>query len=534
MINVVDLFCGAGGTSTGILKACDGLSLPVHLTAVNHWPTAVNTHTLNHPRVTHMCESVENLHPLDLVRNGKLDLLAASCECRFHSNARGGGPCNEQSRAQAWQLVRWASDIQVDNILMENVREFRNWGPLHSRTRRPIASRKGEFFNAFVSALENLGYAVEWRMQVAANFGDPTSRPRLILIARKKRVERKEEKGIQWPELTHGPGRGKPWRTARECIDWELKGKSIFERNKPLCENTLKRIAAGLRKFGGAAAEPFLVMLRGTSEEQLEASARRLDEPLPTLTAGGGHAVLVEPFVIGQQSGAVARRVGEPLPTVATAGAIRLVEPFIAAYHNNGERHRVHSLDEPMRTQDTSNRYALVEPFIAHLTHHGERPCHSVDAPMPTVTGAHRGEMALVQPLIVQTDQTGGNGGYVKSVDEPIGTVVSKQNMLLVQPFVVKYYRKGFGAHGVNEPLATVTTKQRFMLVEATSGREVAELDIRTRMLQPHELAAAHSFPKSYRFTGNKEEQTKQIGNSVPVEMAAAHAREILKRRTVE
>lgn len=177
-LQIVDLFCGAGGTSTGILKACDErLRVPVNLTAVNHWQTAINTHSLNHPRVRHLCESVENLHPLDLVKGGRLDLLAASCECRFHSNARGGGPCNEQSRAQAWQLHRWSTDIWVNKLLMENVREFLNWGPLNPRTKLPIKKRKGEYFKAWANALGNIFKFIEWKVQICADFGDATTRP---------------------------------------------------------------------------------------------------------------------------------------------------------------------------------------------------------------------------------------------------------------------------------------------------------------------------------------------------------------------
>jgi DNA (cytosine-5)-methyltransferase 1 len=202
------------------------------------------------------------------------------------------------------------------------------------------------------------------------------------------------------------------------------------------------------------------------------------------------HAMLCQPFVIGQQSGAVARSIEEPMPTVSTAGAIRLVEPFIAAYHNgDGSERRTHSLDEPLPTQDTSNRFALVEPFAMHITHRGNDAarCHSLDKPLPTITTAKRGEISLVEPVIV------------------------------------KYYGNGDNCRSLNEPLPTVTTRDRFMLVQFSDGTKLG-LDILTRMLQPTELAACHSFPKSYRFTGNKEDQTTQIGNSVPVELAAAHA----------
>jgi DNA (cytosine-5)-methyltransferase 1 len=268
-IEAVDLFCGAGGTSSGILKACrERIRRDIKLTAVNHWATAINTHSLNHPEVRHICEPVENLHPLDLVKSGRLDLLAASCECRFHSNARGGGVCNEQSRSQPWQLVRWATDVAIENILMENVWEFQHWGPLLTkaivyqgrryRKGRPDPRRRGEFFRAFLNAIGNLGYAVDWKIQCAADYGDPTSRRRLILLARKG-------KALTWPEPTHGPGRKNPWRVSRECIDLKVKGKSLFGADgKPrLCANTVNRIEAGLIKFGGANAEPYLVLLRG-------------------------------------------------------------------------------------------------------------------------------------------------------------------------------------------------------------------------------------------------------------------------------
>lgn len=463
----VDLFCGAGGTSTGILKAIrERMGRKVRLTAVNHWKTAVNTHSLNHPDVRHLCETVENLHPLDLVPTRYLHLLAASCECRFHSNARGGGVCNEQSRSQPWQLIRWATDIEVENILMENVWEFVNWGPLlQKRTKingrwykagRPDPRRKGEHFRAFVNALVNLGYHVEFRRQVAMDFGDPTSRPRFILMARKS-------KKVVWPEPTHGPGRAHPHKSSRDhVIDWSLVGTSLFDENgvPRLCENTCKRIEGGIRKFWGEAAEDFIVLLNGSTKSHIEGSARSLDEALPTIVAGGNH--------------------------------ILLCQPFITAYHNGKDlESRNYSIDRPLPTQDTSNRFALVEP------------------------------------ILVTTDQVGGNGLCVRPVSRPVPTVVTKQNQLLVQPLIMKYYKTG-RCKPVSHPLDTVTTKPRFLLVEPTMDAPGIGLDILVRLLQPHELARAHSFPEGYQFTGAKDDQVKQIGNSVPVELAAAHAHAIL------
>ena len=503
-LQAVDLFCGAGGTSTGLLAAAASLGRTVNLTAVNHWTTAINSHTLNHPTVKHICEPVENLWPPNVVPGRHLDLLCASCECTFHSNARGGGPCNEQSRSQPWQIVRWITDLHIDNVLMENVPEFQHWGPLNRRTLKPLKSKRGTFFKAFLKALSNHGYQVEWRIQNAADYGDATNRRRLILMA-----TRTARPGLCWPEPSHGPGRAKPYKTAREIIDWNLKGKSIFDRKKALSPNTLKRIAAGLKIFGGEAAEPFLVILNGTTDRQINTTVRSADEPLGPIAGNGSHHGLVEPFLVN----------------------------YHGQHKDQARRERVNRVDVPLPTVDCSNRLGLVEPFISHLTHHGSRRPHSVGEPLPTVTGAHRGELGLVQPIcsgavpapiLVQTDQTGAGGHCCQTIDTPLRTVVSKQNLGLVQPFVVKYYGTG-RAHGVDQPLDTVTTKDRFLLVEPKTDRVIAELDILFRMLQPHELSAAHSFPADYKFTGTKGDQTKQVGNSVPVQLARAHALALLK-----
>jgi DNA (cytosine-5)-methyltransferase 1 len=479
---IADLFCGAGGTSTGILKACADLSQRADLLAVNHWTTAVNTHSLNHPGVRHICETLENINPRKAVGGrGHLHLLAASPECTHHSVAAGGRPKNEQSRATAWHICRWAADLTIENILIENVREFQSWGPLTTKG-KPLKRRKGETFKAFINTLRGMGYNVEWRVICAADYGDPTSRRRLIIMARRG-------KEIIWPDASHGEDL-KPWRTAREIIDWTIKGQSIFRRKRPLSINTIRRIAAGLRKFSGQNADPFLVMLYGTND------ARSVDRPTPTVTANGNHVALAEPFIINLSHGSTdcIQSAGQPLQTITTA--------------KGGE-------------------LALCHPFITHLTHHGERKQHSVEDPMPTVTGAHRGELGLVEPMLIRTDQAKANGICVHSIDEPAPTIDTHARVGICEPFIVKYYGSGT-AVPVNEPLDTVTSKDRFMLIEPKTGRAIAELDILFRMLQPHELAAAMSFPRDYQFTGNRGEQVKQIGNAVPVELARAHARALL------
>lgn len=521
MNHIADLFCGGGGTSTGILAACADLGRSVNLLAVNHWQTAINTHSLNHPGVRHLCGRLENIKPHEAIPGGRLSLLAASPECTHHSIAAGGRPKNDQSRCQAWLVCDWLSALKVDALLIENVKEFVGWGRLTAKG-KPHKRYKGEYFRAFLSTLGNMGYHVEWRIVNAADYGDPTSRRRLIMMARRGRK-------IVWPEASHGDSRT-PWRTAREIIDWNLKGKSIFHRTKPLSENTLRRIGAGLRKFGGVNAEPFLVILNGTHSGQIPRTARSLDHPLPTQTTCG-HIGLAQPFILppeGVHRGNAPRSLGDPLQTVTQRGGGTLVEPFMVKFHgnHNGRRdgeQRVHETDQPIPTLDTSNRFGLCEPFLTHLTHSGKRPPHSMDEPVPTITTAHRGEIALIEPILLG-QQSGHNGSPMTA---PCPTVSTTGAIALVEPFLVKYYGTGT-AQGTDEPLHTIATKDRFLLVEPRTGRAVAELDILFRMLQPHELAAAMSFPAGYRFTGNRGDQVKQIGNAVPVELARAHARALL------
>lgn len=366
--------------------------------------------------------------------------------CTHHSRARGGRPLSDQLRASAWHVVRWAEALRPRWILVENVQEFRSWGPL-GHDGRPLKSRAGETFASFLQALRSLNYTVEHRVLNAAHYGDPTSRERLFVLARRGRGR------IHWPEATHGPEAGdlftqrRPWRTAREIIDWSIPGASIFDRKRPLAPATLRRIEAGLKKFGGTAAEPFLVILRNNM------TARSLDLPAPTVSAGGGHFGLVQPFIVPQFSTLGPRSIDKPLNTITTQSrGIGLVEPFLVPFF--GERD-------------------------------GQKPrTHSIDRPLPAVTGQGAGA--------------------------------------LIEPFLVPYYGTG-GPRPVSQPLGTLTTKARFGLCETDYP------DIRFRMLQPHELAAAMGFPPGYQFTGTKSDQVRQIGNAVPVGLATALAGAMLR-----
>lgn len=529
IIRAADLFAGAGGASNGLAAACRRQNVRLDLVAVNHWAVAVETHTKNHPAAQHLCEDLESVSPRKVVPGGKLDVLLAGPSCVHHSVARGGKPVNDQSRASAWCILRWATELSIDSILIENVREFQSWGPLGSNN-RPLKSRKGETFRAFIDALKSLGYRVDWKVLNAADYGDPTTRERLFIQARRGR------RPITWPQPTHSRdgestlfGARQPWRPARSIIDWSIQGQSIFSRKRPLSPNTLARIAAGLRKFGGKNAEPFLVLLRGTDAGQVRTSAKSIDEPVPTLTAGGTHAGLCQPFIVptnyGERPGQDPRchDIDKPMPTVVGSVTHALIEPFVLGQQSQATPR---STDDPLPTIATAGAIALVQPFILppEGIHRGNAP-RSVDDPLQTVL-ASRGGGSLVEPFIVSmehgckafvvpTNHGDTNGGNQRAypLDRPMPTVTTVDAWGLIEPFVTKYHGNG-GAHPVSEPLGTVDCNDRYALI--TPNGDGVRLDIRFRMLQPHELAAAMSFPKDYQFAGNREQKVKQIGNAWP------------------
>jgi len=450
-IYAADLFCGAGGSSTGLVQACEEMDMELELVAINHWERAVETHAANHPHAKHLCAGLDEVDPSRVVTGRRLDLLVASPECTHHSAARGGKPKDTQSRASAWHVLHWCERLRVENVIVENVPEFEGWGPLDDNG-KVIKERKGETFQAWAAALRSLGYEVSWKVLNCADHGDPTTRRRLFVTATRHH-------GKAWPLASHfGPKveglEGQvPWRAAKEIIDWDLIGKSIFGRKKPLAENTLRRIAAGLERYGGSAAEPFLIALRGSSDAHIKSSVKDLSQPVPTLTASGTHLGLVEPMIMPQGGGGTLRPASQPLSTIATKGAIQLVEPFLVPRY--GER-----------------------PTQAPRT-------HSINAPMPPVPGTNQHH--------------------------------------LCEPFLVRYNGTAIG-QPLDRPITTLDGKQRHGLVEPTgvAAGDMVAIDIRLRMLQPHELSAAMSFPKDYEFSGTKTEQVKQIGNAVPVSTAKA------------
>lgn len=339
-LKIADLFCGAGGTSTGAVEAIERLGYRADLTAINHWEVAVATHSQNHPAARHLCASLDSLNPRSLYAEGELDLLWASPECTHHSQARGGKPISDQSRSTAWCVVRWAEALRPRRIMVENVPEFETWGPIGAND-RPIPARKGEVFKSWLQNLRALGYTVEFRVLNAANYGDPTTRRRLIIQAALGDMQ------IVWPDPTHaeeGQGGLPVWKSAQDhVIDWTIPAPSIATRRRPLAPNTLRRINEGLRKHGSR----FIIAMEHGGR------VVSCDKPLPTVTCAKGGAFGLA-YLLPQGGGGMLRPASLPVPTVACAGAIGLV----VEYYGNGV---ARPTSEPLPTVTCRDRFGLLE-----------------------------------------------------------------------------------------------------------------------------------------------------------------------------
>jgi DNA (cytosine-5)-methyltransferase 1 len=563
-----DLFCGGGGFSKGFGRACEALGIKnVRLIAVNHSQAAIETHKANHPWAEHHCARVDQLDPRKLVPEGRMKILIASPECTNHANARGGRPINDQSRSTAWDIVKWAQELYIENIIIENVREIMSWGPLGANG-RPLKSKAGQIFRQWIAAIQACGYNLEHRILNSADYGAATTRKRFFLIA--KRGNRK----IYWPVQTHAKDadrdgdlfrRLKPWRGAHEVIDFKKPSRSIFNRKKPLAPKTLQRIEAGILKYWGAYAEPFLVLLRGTAAYQIKASPHSTKDPLPTVTGGGIHAGLVqpfiitpggadlpggrsvldplptvlchdrfgmvEPFILQQQSGGAPRCVRKPLPSIATKGAQALVQPFIVGTGGPEGAGEPQGVEKPLGTVLTRNHKGVVQPFIVPFfgERKGQAPrTHGITEPMPAVTS--HGAGALVEPFLVQPNHGGGVSGRVHPINEPMRAITTERSHALVEPFLVKYHGSEKGGHSIRKPMPTVTTVEGLGMVAGVvevDGQRYG-LDIHFRMLEDDELARAMGFD-GHEFTGTKKQKVLMIGNAVEVNQAEAICKAVLK-----
>jgi DNA (cytosine-5)-methyltransferase 1 len=490
---IIDNFAGGGGASCGIETAL-GRSVDI---AINHDPEAVAMHRANHPQTEHHCESVWEVDPRQVTQGRPVGVVWLSPDCKHFSKAKGGKPVEKKIRGLAWVALRWAATVRPRVIMLENVEEFVTWGPLAAGPDgelRPCPKRKGREFQAFVNALRRQGYQVEWRELRACDFGAPTIRKRLFLIARC------DGASIVWPTPSHGDPKSeavrskrlKPWRTAAECIDWSLPCPSIFERERPLAEATCRRIARGIMRYVVGAANPFIVPITHQGDDR----AYPKQEPLRTVTAAQrGEFALVQPTLVeigyGERDGQAPRAPGleRPLGTVVAGGI----------------------------------KHALVSAFL--VKHYGGVVGTDIGNPISTVTAVDHHSLVTTHLMVNTTGHSGA------SAESPLPTITTGGHFAEVRAFLIAYYGVDQDPR-LDDPMHTVTSKHRFGLV-TVAGQDYAIADIGLRMLAPRELYTAQGFPAAYvigdrpadGLTLTKTAQVRMCGNSVSPPVAAALVR---------
>lgn len=498
---VVDNFAGGGGASTGIEMAI-GRSVDI---AINHDPAAIAMHRANHPEARHYIEDVWKVDPVEACAGRPVALAWFSPDCKHHSKAKGGKPVSKKIRGLAWVAVKWARQVRPRVMMLENVEEFQDWGRLDGNN-RPDPRYKGETFRRFVRQLERLGYRVEYRLLRACDFGAPTIRKRLFLIARC------DGKPIVWPEPTHvAPdsleavaGIKKPWVPVSDVLDFSLPCPSIFATSeeilarygihavRPLSENTMRRIARGIMKFVVNNPKPFIVQVNHSGD-----------------------------VFRGQN-------VGEPLDTITARHGTGVVMPMMIQYHSEqSDDVRGQTVDKPIMTVDASNRYGMVSAFISKF-YGGNNTCPASDAgdPLPTVTAIDHN--AVCAAYVTQFN----NNCDGQSIAGPLNTLTAESNHFgEVCAFLTKYYGNGENAVPCDRPAPTITAKDRMALV-TVHGQDYRIVDIGLRMLTPRELFDAQGFPPDYIIDVDadgklypKSEQVARCGNAVCPPIPAALVR---------
>ncbi|MGY2143072.1 DNA cytosine methyltransferase [Pseudomonas azotoformans] len=617
---VVDFFCGGGGAGTGLEM---GLGRTVNV-AKNHSPQAISMHTVNHPGAKHFTTDVFEGDP-DTECGGKaVGWFHMSPDCTHHSQAAGGQPRKREIRNLSWIGLKWAGKKKPRVISLENVKQILQWGPLiakrdkatgrvitldlvphpskpNSKINRiadlgeqvpvsnqflvPDPKRRGTTWRRFVQLLEGLGYAVEWRVLRACDYGAPTSRERLFMIARC------DGQPIVWPEPTHAknPAKGqKKWRTAAECIDWTVPTKSIFGRAKPLAKATLSRIAKGMKKFVIDAADPFIVPIANWSGESVQSA----NEPLRTVTSWprGGSFAMASP-IIAPATHQGSDRINDPhapLPTVTCAnrGELTLISPVMVGAGGPSYSGKPTSADQPAGTLMTQNHRALAAAHLVKFRFADSGK--ALDEPLPTITsgGNYQRPAGAAHAMGISTVfMAQMNGGFnttaAKSIEDPMTTVTNtgsqqqlvtanlatlrkhcvgramdepvptmtagaehhalveytlsqehEEGALRVAAFLISYYGTE-NVSGAGDPAPTITTKDRLGLVTVTiKGTPYVIVDICLRMLQPSELYKAQGFPDDYIISHGadgkpftKTQQVHMCGNSVSPPPMAALAR---------
>lgn len=542
MINgelIVDNFAGGGGASTGIEMAT-GYSVDI---AINHDPEAIRMHKANHPNTKHYCEDVWQVNPVEACNGHPVGLAWFSPDCKHFSKAKGGKPKDKFIRGLAWVACRWAGLVRPRVIMLENVEEFKTWGPLNRR-HHPIKAKQGNTFDKFMQQLTDLGYEVQFRELVAADYGAPTMRKRFFLIARC------DGKPIVWPEPTHAPadseevkaGLLKPYVGAYTQLDFSLPCPSIFDTSeeikekygiravRPLAPKTMERIARGLKKFVLENPEPFIIQCNHGGERR----PNDIREPMPTITGKHGYGI-VEPYMvqIGQTGFAKDRSkdVRDPLTTIVSKNEHCLIEPKLAPYMGtNTTNHPGGNCKDPIHTITTGNQQCLISPTLIQYhseTAQGEVRGQTIKEPIMTVDGSNR--YGLFTSFLSKFYKT----GIGQDVREPLGTVTANAgggHFGEVRAFLIKYYGQGTG-QDIKAPLDTVTAQDRFGLV-TINGTDYQIVDIGLRMLEPRELYGCQGFPDDYiidhDYTGKtypRSEQVRRCGNAVCPPIPAALVR---------
>lgn len=569
---IVDNFAGGGGASTGIEMAT-GYSVDI---AINHDPEAIKMHKANHPNTKHYCENVWSVDPVKACNGHPVGLAWFSPDCKHFSKAKGGKPKDKNIRGLAWVACRWAGLVRPRVIMLENVEEFKTWGPLN-RGHHPIKAKQGKTFEKFVQQLNDLGYTVEFKELIAADYGAPTMRKRFFMIARC------DGKPIVWPEPTHAPadseavkaGLLKPYVGAYTQLDFSLPCPSIFDTSeeikekygiravRPLAQKTMDRIARGFIKFVLNNPKPFIIQCNHGGERR----PNDIREPMPTITGKHGYGI-VEPYMvqIGQTGFTKDRSkdVREPLTTIVSKNEHCLIEPMLAPYmgtnttnHPGGNcRDPIHTIttgnqqclisptliqyhsetakdevrgqliEEPIMTVDSSNRYGLVTSFLHKYYDGGYKGAgESMEKPLPTVTAWDHNSVVTAN-LIQMNNHCDG-----KDIRQPLPTITAGDGHFgEVRAFLIKYYGQGTG-QDIKDPLDTVTAQDRFGLV-TINGTDYQIVDIGLRMLEPRELYGCQGFPDDYiidhDYTGKtypRSEQVRRCGNAVCPPIPAALVR---------
>lgn len=572
---IVDNFAGGGGASTGMELAT---GRPVEI-AINHDPDAILMHQTNHPHTRHYCESVWDVDPREICFGRSVGLAWFSPDCKHFSKAKGGKPVDKNIRGLAWVALRWAALVRPRVIILENVEEFQTWGPV--RKGKPIKKKAGQTFQKFVGQLRGLGYTVEWRELVAADYGAPTTRRRFFLIARC------DGRPVVWPEPTHAPrdseevksGKLQPWRSAAEIIDWSLPCPSIFESKetikekygvsaqRPLRPNTMKRAICGVDKFVIKADSPFIIQVNHAGAFR----GQSIDDPMQTITAKHGYGVVnpvLSPITVTNTSNSVGAPADAPVHTVTTAGNQMLITPTLTAIGQNGGGSRARAVEAPVHTTVSKQESCLVAANLMqyHTEQRNEKTRgQSVEAPICTIDAANR--YGLIGATICKYY---GNDKHGQDIKGPLHTTTAKDRQALLAANLMKLKGKEIGSTTEN-PLPTVTAGGQHhaafvtTIVQARPGAElghwpeVRELlnlhcgysigedelmllrfgecwyfisDIGLRMLTPRELYAANGFPPDYiidhDYQGNEYKKNKQVarcGNAVPPPFATALVR---------